>query len=46
MYWLVIPVAIVGLGVGALSRGTAGRTINAIVIVVGIVRLMIGHGIF
>lgn len=46
MYWLVIPVAIVGLAIGALSRGTAGRTINAIVIVVGLLRLMIGHGIF
>lgn len=46
MYWLVIPVAIVGFAFGALSRGTAGKTINGLVIVVGVLRLMIGHGIF
>lgn len=46
MYWLVIPVAIVGFAIGALSRGTTGRTLNLIVIVVGVIRLVIGHGIF
>ena len=46
MYWLILPVAVVGLGVGALSSGSAGRNLNLVVIVVGIVRLSLGHGIF
>ncbi len=46
MYWFVIPIALVGLGIGALSRGSAGRNLNIVVIVVGVVRLAIGHGIF
>jgi hypothetical protein len=44
--WLIIPLAIIGAGIGMLSRGTAGRNLNLLVIVVGIVRLMIGGGIF
>lgn len=46
MYWLVIPVAIVGYALGAMSRRHAGRAINMLVIVVGILRLIVGHGIF
>ena len=46
LYWLVVPVAMVGLVFGLLSRGRTGRNLNLIVIVVGILRLMIGHGIF
>jgi hypothetical protein len=44
--WLIIPLAIIGAGVGMISRGTAGRNLNFLVIVIGIVRLMIGGGIF
>jgi hypothetical protein len=44
--WLIIPLAIIGAAVGLLSRGTAGRNLNLLVILVGIVRLMIGGGIF
>ncbi|MGN6850223.1 MAG: hypothetical protein ACTHJK_12250 [Sphingomicrobium sp.] len=44
--WLIIPLAIIGAGIGTLSRGTAGRNLNILVIIVGIVRLMIGGGIF
>ena len=43
--WLIIPLAIIGAGVGVISRGTAGRNLNLFVILVGIVRLMIGGGI-
>ena len=43
--WLIIPLAIIGAGVGMISRGTAGRNLNLFVIVVGIVRLMLGGGI-
>ena len=46
LYWLVIPIAIVGLAFGALSSHNAGRNLNLVVVIVGIVRLIIGHGIF
>ncbi len=44
--WLIIPLAIIGAAVGMISRGTAGRNLNLLVIVIGIVRLMIGGGLF
>ena len=43
--WLIIPLAIIGAGVGVISRGTAGRNLNLLVILIGIVRLMLGGGI-
>ena len=46
MYWFVLPVAIVGLAIGALSSRNGGRNLNLVVLCVGIVRLVIGHGIF
>lgn len=44
--WLIIPLAIIGAVVGMFSGGTAGRNLNLVVIVVGVVRLILGHGIF
>lgn len=44
--WLIIPLAILGAGVGMISRGTAGRNLNLFVIVIAIFRLMLGGGIF
>ena len=44
--WLIIPLAVVGAGIGAVSSANSGRNLNLFVIVVGIVRLMIGGGIF
>jgi hypothetical protein len=44
-YWLIIPLAVIGAGVGAMSQGTAGRNLNLFVILLGIVRLMLGGGI-
>ena len=44
--WLIIPLAIIGAAVGMISRGSAGRNLNLLVIVVGIVRLMMGGGLF
>ena len=44
--WLIIPLAILGAGVGVISRGTAGRNLNLFVIVIAICRLMLGGGIF
>lgn len=44
--WLIIPLAVIGAGIGAMSQGTAGRNLNLFVIVVGVLRLMLGGGIF
>ena len=43
--WLIIPLAMIGAGVGMISRGTAGRNLNLFVIVIGVLRLMLGGGI-
>lgn len=43
--WLIIPMAVVGAGIGMLSGRKSGRNLNLFVIVVGIVRLMLGGGI-
>ena len=46
MYWFILPLALLGLAIGAMSRSSAGRNLNLVVIVVGMLRLAIGHGIF
>ena len=46
MNWFIIPIALVGLAFGAMARGTAGRNLNLVVVLIGIVRLSIGGGIF
>ena len=43
--WLIIPLAVIGAGIGAMSQGHAGRNLNLFVILLGIVRLMLGGGI-
>ena len=43
--WFIIPLAIIGAGVGMVGNGTSGRNLNLFVIVVGVVRLMLGGGI-
>ena len=43
--WLIIPLAVIGAGVGQVSGSNGGRNLNLVVIVVGIVRLMLGGGI-
>jgi hypothetical protein len=43
--WLIIPLALIGAGVGVVSSSNSGRNLNLFVIVVGIVRLMLGGGI-
>ena len=44
--WIIIPIAVVGAGIGAMSSSNMGRNLNLFVIVVGIIRLMLGGGIF
>jgi hypothetical protein len=43
--WLIIPLAVIGAGLGMMSGGTAGRNLNLFVIVVGVFRLILGGGI-
>lgn len=42
--WVVVPIAVVGLALGAMSNRTSGRNLNIVVIVIGIIRLMLGGG--
>lgn len=44
--WLIIPLAMAGALIGFLSRSNAGRNLNLAVIVIGIIRLSLGGGIF
>ncbi len=46
MNWLVIPFAAVGLALGAMSTSNAGRNLCIVVVVIGVLRLMLGGGIF
>lgn len=43
--WLIIPLAVIGAGIGAMSGSNTGRNLNLFVIIVGIVRLMLGGGL-
>lgn len=43
--WIILPIAIVGLGIGATSDRTSGRNLNIAVIAIGVIRLMLGGGI-
>jgi hypothetical protein len=43
--WVIIPLAVIGAGIGAMSSSNMGRNLNLFVIVVGIIRLMLGGGI-
>lgn len=44
--WLILPLAVVGAGIGSMSGGSkAGRNLCIFVIVVGVLRLMLGGGI-
>jgi hypothetical protein len=44
-YWLIIPIALVGLALGQLSSSRSGRNLNLVVIVIGVVRLFLGGGL-
>ena len=43
--WLLIPVALVGLVLGVMSKSTAGRNLNIVVLIVCALRLTLGGGI-
>ncbi len=44
--WAVVPLALMGAAFGILSHRDSGRRLNSFVLVVGIVRLVIGGGLF
>jgi hypothetical protein len=44
--YIVIPLAVVGLALGALSDSNSGRNLNLVVLVIGTVRLWLGGFIF
>lgn len=44
--YLVIPLAVLGAALGALSDSNAGRNLNLVVLLVGFVRLWLGGFFF
>jgi len=43
-YWLIVPLALIGLVLGILSHKNTGRNLNLLVVFIGIFRLLIGGG--
>lgn len=43
--WIVIPIGIIGAGLGALSSSNSGRNFNLLLIVIFALRLILGGGI-
>jgi hypothetical protein len=43
--WFAIPVAVVGLVAGLMSKETSGRNINIVVLALAMIRLALGGGI-
>lgn len=44
--WFALPLIVVGIVVGALSRSNGGRNFCLIVFVIACIRLMLGGGFF
>lgn len=44
--WFIIPLPVIGLAIGVTAPQTSGRDLNIVVIVVGVMRLLLGGGIF
>jgi hypothetical protein len=43
--WFVLPIAVIGAGIGALSSSKGGRNFCLVVFAIAVVRLMLGGGI-
>lgn len=43
--WIVLPIAILGAGLGALSSRNHGRNFCLVVLVIAVIRLSLGGGI-
>ncbi len=44
--WLALPLIVIGIIVGQLSSSNSGRNFNLIVLLVAVIRLSLGGGIF
>ncbi|MGL4608080.1 MAG: hypothetical protein ACRCYY_00115 [Trueperaceae bacterium] len=44
--WFILPVAVVGLVFGLLSKNKNGRNVNIVVLAISLFRLSVGGGIF
>jgi len=44
--WLILPLPVIGALIGFVARGTLGRNLNLAALLIGIVRLSLGGGIF
>lgn len=44
--YMVVPIAVIGIALGALSDSNTGRNLNIVVAIVGTVRLWLGGFIF
>ena len=44
--WFALPVVVVGIVLGALSRSNAGRNFCLVVFAIAVVRLILGGGFF
>lgn len=43
-YWMIVPIAVVGLVLALIGGSGTGKALNGIVIVIGIARLFLGGG--
>lgn len=43
--WIAFPIAVIGLVLGLLSSGTAGRNLNIVVLVISGARLLLTGGL-
>ncbi|GAA4643358.1 hypothetical protein GCM10023115_13180 [Pontixanthobacter gangjinensis] len=43
--WVVLPIAVLGAGIGALSSSNGGRNFCLIVLIIAMLRLWLGGGI-
>jgi hypothetical protein len=43
--WLIIPIALLGLGIGVVSSRNTGRNLNIAVLIFCIIRLSLGGGL-
>lgn len=44
--WIIVPIALVGLALGAMSSRNAGRNLNIVVVAICVLRLWLGGGLF
>jgi len=44
--WLAIPITVVGIVIGMLSSKNTGRNLNIVLLIVAVVRLSLGGGLF